>query len=129
MASDGIADFINTLSKEIAVLLVTLAILHAVATPSVFSLVVLLATAAVCGVGFGYFRDSGYDITVGVMVGSSYATLFLILAPLLIVDALYCSTSMTGGFLVGCANTLAAYTGAALSVGAGGFVGLLLYQR
>jgi hypothetical protein len=129
MATGTIADFINRLSKEIAVLLVTLSVLHAVATPSAFSLVVLLGTAVVCGVGFGYFRDSSYDVRKGVFVGTSYAVLFLVLAPLLVVDALYCSTSMAGGFLAGCANTLAAYSGAAIAVGTIGFVGELLYQR
>jgi hypothetical protein len=129
MATNNIADVINRLSKEIAILLVSLAVLHAVATPSVFSLVVLLGTAVVCGVGFGYFRDSSYDVREGVLVGTAYAVLFLILAPLLVVDAFYCSTSMTGGFLFGCANPVAGYTGAALAVGTIGFVGQLLNQR
>jgi hypothetical protein len=129
MASDDIAAFINTVSKEIAVLLAILGILHAVAAPSVFSVVVLLPTAAVCGIGFGYFRDSDYDVSGGVLLGTTYAILFLILAPLLIVDALYCGMGMVGSFIVGCANTLAAVTGAAIAAATIGFLWQLLYQR
>jgi hypothetical protein len=129
MATSEIAGFINKVSREIALLLVVLAVLHAVATPSIFSLVVLVTTAAVSGVGFGYFRDSSYEVKVGVLVGTSYAILFAILAPLLVLDAVFCSTSMVGGTLVGCQHPLAAYAGAALAIGTAAFLGQLLYQR
>jgi hypothetical protein len=129
MSQTNLGDTVNDLSREIASLLVSLAVLHAIAAPSIVSLGVLLAVATIGGVGFGYFRDSSYDLSIGVVIGVTYAGVFLLLGSLLFVDAVFCSFTSVRLHVVGCESVPAAYAGSALAVATGGFVGQLLYQR